>query len=77
MFDKLKVAQDKNYISYEQCIEFMTNILPEPISKDQAQFCFGMSKQTVAKDKEFFKPKNMILYKVEFIELLCRIAQVK
>ena len=59
-------------LGYKQCIETFTNI---GNSLESVKFCYGMSKMTVHLDSH--TSYYMTMEQVEFIEMICRIADKK
>ncbi len=63
-------------LSMEQAIEIFTKISDCGIRQKDAVFCYGISKMTVANENGEFSAYQK-MYFVEFLEMICRIADIK
>ncbi len=60
----------------EQAIDIFTKISDCGISYKEAVFCYGISKMTVANENGEFQSYQK-MYFVEFLEMICRVADIK
>ena len=59
----------------DDCIKIFTTYSKLGLDDSSARFCFGMSKMTP--ENELFYYQNLDMEFVEFLEMICRVADIK
>ena len=64
-------------MSRQDCITMCCHQLDLGLREDQVNYCYGMSKMTVAKENDIGPEKYNKIDFVEMVEFICRLADVK